>query len=453
MSNYDSVIRGRALSSWLTVLRHSSHMSSLPPIQIFATMTQQARPIATVITVGPLNALAVMSLYMPQIVLPAVLPDVSSKQEWLSITAVFLGYCAGNAITVFNIVPLISRSTKSHLVLLSVALLLTTAAPTMPAFTVACFLTGVGASAAQRLLGLAAHRAGPSRAGNAVTGCVAAALLAVLGLRVWGKELASALGWRTMFVLMSVPFIGWSCIGRSAVGRAAFEGARPATTQDTPVDAIRLILSSAVLRGSMAQQAMVFATYSAAWILLAAQLAPGERATASFWGPLAGVVCLLGSGILIGRGRIQWLNQLGNAAMFVPGCPLLLLAYAGVAGATGWISLNPLMLLPLGMAVIDAGMQVTLITNQTRVQAIAPASRGRLASLLTISGSLGGAFGGGFSQFLWQHYGWQAALALVTVTAASGLFVACAPMRSPNPMLEHRRERRGMYPARITFHV
>lgn len=408
-----------------------------------STASCRIRPVAVMGAIGVSNALAVTTLYMPQVLASSVFHDVRERQDWLPIGAVFLGYCVGNAITAFNLVPLVSGSTRNHLGLLAAALLTTTMAPTMQAFAAACFLTGVGASAAQRLLGMAVQRAGPDLAGRAVAGCIATALLSVLGLRMWGDYLASVLGWRTMFALLSIPFVGWFIAGRGTCVTASV------FVQDASMDAVRLIRSSATLRRSMVQQAMVFATYNAAWVLLAAEFAPGERASASFLGSISGIACIVAGGVLVDLGRFRHLHRLGNAAMLVPGCLLLLLAYAGLTGAGNRPYSGVFEALPLGMAFIDAGMQLTLVANQTRVQAIAPASRGRLASLLTISGALGGAVAGGTSRWLWQYHGWQAALTLVAMTAAAGLLVACAPEGTRDSIPERRRERRGPSPVGV----
>ena len=422
----------------LASLRHISVMRSAPQIARGMTTPWRARAFVAMAVIMVSNAMAVATLYVPQVLQSSIFPDALERQDWLPITSVFLGYCVGNAATAFNLVPIISGSIRNHLGLLAVALLVTATAPTMQAFAASCFLTGVGASVASRLLGMAAHRAGPGRTGNAVACCVATALLAVLGLRVWGEQLATVAGWRTCFALMSVPFIGWFFTGRATSGDAVAP-----LMQDVPMNALRLIRSSAPLRRSMAQQAMVFATYNAAWVLLAAQLAPGERASTSFWGSSAGIASLMVGCVISSRGHARFLHRLGNAAMLIPGCPLLLLAYAGLTGP------GLLVALPLGMASIDAGMQLTLVANQTRVQAIAPASKGRLASLLTISGALGGGVAGGASRWMWQYYGWQATLTLVALTAAVGLLVACAPGGTRDPMPERRRERRGLSPVRV----
>lgn len=377
------------------------------------------------------NAMAVVSLYLPQVVLPLIFPETPDRHAWLPVMAVFLGYCLGNAITAFDLIPIISRSIRFHLGVLSGALVLTTLMPTMLTFGLACFFTGVGASVAQRLLGLAAQLVEPRRAGMVVTACIAAALLAVLGLRVIGLQFATVFGWKTTFLIMSVPFLIWTVWGHSLLSRVVIKDTTAAPIHLMQAQSIWQVNSSSILRRSMAQQAMVFASYNAGWMLVAAQpIDPELRTAASFLGPLAGVICLVVAGFLINRERALFLNRLGNGAMLILGCPLLIVAYSTMDGVALNQILSPLVALSLGMAMVDAGMQLTLASNHLRVQDINHGMRGQLASLLTISGSLGGAFGGGLGQYLCQHQGWSAALILVAATGAGGLIVAYAPNRT-----------------------
>ena len=116
----------------------------------------------------------------------------------------------------------------------------------------------------------------------------------------------------------------------------------------------------------------------------------------------------------------------GAAAMVLAAAVLLPAAYL----ATG---AGRVLLLMAGMALVDAGLQLALVANQARVQALLPAARSRLAALLTVCGAAGGALGAGAGYALWRHAGWAPAIGLAAAAGAVGL--ACSLLRA-----ERRRQ-------------
>ena len=393
-----------------------------------------------------LNGCAVGSLYLYQSIAGVVashIPD-ADRLGWMPITATFLGYCAGNGVIAFYLARHVSKTMRGHLLLLAVALCAAGLAPTMVALVSASFLVGFGASVAQRLLGAAARIAGPARAGGAVSICVAVALLAVLVLRLWGEQLGGLIGWRTMFFSTSVGPLLAACFGSSAWTSSQ----QAADVQDVPVKPVRLFATSRLFRQRMVQQAMVFASYNAAWVLVVARTAASERAVTTACAPAVGIAFILVGGFLVDAGGARRLNRIGNLGMLVAGCPMLLLALHLLAQSGARHATAVFGLLPMGMALIDAGLQVVLVSNQTEVQALGPSSHGRLAAFLTMSGSVGSALGGGLSYWLWQHQAWQAGIALIATTAAIGLYAVIAPWSAGSAMPQGDKDGQTPRPSR-----
>lgn len=379
-----------------------------------------------------LNGNAVSSLYLYQTINKLVVSELPGGDRigWMPITTVFLGYCFGNGAIAFGLVPSLFGSMHRHLLILVAALWSASLAPTMLSLAAASLFVGSGASVAQRLLGEAVRAAAPKKPGIAISSCIAAALLAVLGLRFWGEDLAMLIGWRTMFLFMSVGPALWVCfqwfVPTSLV---------PIQTAPEPsLTSLWLLTKSHVLRRCMTQQSMVFACYNAAWVLVAAQITPDQRGATVICAPLAGIVCILVGGYLVDLRGTLTLKRYGNLAVLFGGCPLILFACGLLSRSTSHHGIAVFGALPLGMALVDAGLQVILVSNQTEAQALDPASRGRLAALVTMSGSLGSALGGGSAYWLWQRSGWEAAVTVMAVTAAVGLITVYAP-----PALTHTK--------------
>ena len=108
-----------------------------------------------------------------------------------------------------------------------------------------------------------------------------------------------------------------------------------------------------------------------------------------------GIVALLGAvaALISGRFCAKW-NMAGVAR-----AGFAAVSIASVAVVLGlqipvWCS--------IGMGLLDAGTQVSLVANQARAQALAstPAMRGRLAAIVTTVGFVGGAAGSAFGNLL-----------------------------------------------------
>jgi predicted MFS family arabinose efflux permease len=312
-------------------------------------------------------------------------------------------------------------SIERHLVCLALALGVAGAAPGVGVLAFGSLFIGAGAAVAQRLLATAAQVAGPAASGTAIGRVVACALIAVLGVKLFGAGLAQAVGWRQVFYLAIAAVMLANLF--SAVSRPAEAPRSAAPASETIASLWR---SSALLRRATLQQAALFAAFNAAWMIALVQVQPGERAAAVIGGGCAGLVAAMVAGRFSDRGNRGDVALMGAVALLLAAAVVLPVAYG--LGA-GWARTA---LLLVGMGMVDGGLQIALVANQARVQALRPAMRSRLAATLTVYGSLGGALGAGTSYWLWAGFGWPAALGFTAVAACLG--VACSVLPAARVM-------------------
>jgi predicted MFS family arabinose efflux permease len=199
------------------------------------------------------------------------------------------------------------------------------------------------------------------------------------------------------------------------------------TVAARPPTLLALWQSYPLLRRVSAQQAALFAAYNASWMTALLELPPHERPLVVIGGSCVGIAAALAAGHFSNRVGQQIMSRAGAASVLLAAVLVLPAAYGSASGAT-----RALFLLA-GMALVDAGLQVALVANQTRVQALAPGARSSLAATLTVAGFVGGSIGAGGGSWLWHAVGWQAAIGLVAVAGCLGFscsFFTSAPKRT-----------------------
>jgi predicted MFS family arabinose efflux permease len=75
----------------------------------------------------------------------------------------------------------------------------------------------------------------------------------------------------------------------------------------------------------------------------------------------------------------------------------------------------------VGVVLMDAGIQGSHISNQTRIYGLNAALRNRLNSVYMVSSFIGGAFGSTLGSWAWTHSGWQGVCWCGTAFGVAGL--------------------------------
>ena len=358
--------------------------------------------------------IAVANIYyaQPMVGLIAASFGVSGPAAVECVTAAQLGYAAG----IVLLVPLGDRVDRRQLilaqsVLLTLALIAAAAAPSLALLAAASVVIGVASTLAQQAVPFAAELAGEARRGRVVGQVMSGLLAGILLARTVSGVVGEQIGWREMFVLGAVMALAllawlWRALPRSRPGGRGSYGA-------LMLSLLVLLRRHRALRRAALVQGLLFGGFSAFWATLALLLArPPYRLGAEAAG-LYGVVGLAGVLVAPLAGRLAdrrgpWLVGLVGTLVALPG-------WAALAFMPGLAGIG------VGVVLLDAGVQATLIANQAAVFALDPAARSRLNTVFVTGIFAGGAIGSAGGSLAWAAAGWPGVVAFGAVFAALAL--------------------------------
>ncbi len=358
---------------------------------------------------------AVANLYYAQPLLAAIGASFGTPgQVGMVAVATQVGYTLG----ILCIVPLgdlveRKRLTVSLVGVLVVATLACALAPSVHMLALASLLVGVGACIAQILVPFAADLAAPEQRGRAVGTVFSGIMAGILLARMVSGLVGEMLGWRVMFGLAS----GVALLLGVALSMALPKVA-PTLQQSYGAllgSMVRLLVQHPALRVACAIQACIFAIFSAFWSLLALLLAQAPfhlgPAAAGAFGivGVAGVAAASASGRLIDRWGARTVLRLGL------GCSVLAWTVF-----TADVSLRGLV---LGVLVLDFGMSIANVSNQTMVLGLDPQARSRINTIYVSAIFLGGSIGTTVASLAWAHGGWPLVCAFGLGTALLAIAV------------------------------
>lgn len=355
---------------------------------------------------------------------------VNSGAASVVATATQLGYAAG----MLFLVPLGDAFERKRLIvgataLSAVALGAVALAGGLRAMIVASFVVGAISVTPQFVVPYAAGLAAPERRGRIVGTVMSGLLVGILFSRTVSGFVNAHAGWRAVYWLAAGAMVALAGV-LAAVLPVQRPDASPAPAGGSAPrrqgygellgSLAPLLVREPVLRRHALVGAMGFAAFSVFWTTLAFHLAGlpghyGSQTVGSF--ALIGAV---GAFVAPVAGRLadRWGPRLVNGT-----------ALAGVLAAFGlmaWGGGGSLLRLALGVVLMDAGVQASQISNQTRIYALAPALRNRLTSVYMVCYFLGGALGSAVGSWSWSRAGWPgvcAAAAGFTVAALLALFL------------------------------
>jgi len=337
----------------------------------------------------------------------------------------------GYALGLILIVPLGDGHERKRLitqttVFITVTLMAVALAPSFSALLVACLLMGAATTVPQLIVPYTATLAPPARRGRAI-GLVMSGLLVGVVLSRSLSGFGAFLGWRLIFGIAAVAMAMLSAA-------SAFLLPKQSPAQHIPYLVLlrslyHLWWKEPVLRFHAFLGAMGFAAFSCFWTALIFHFGHLFPAHASRTVGIMGLFGAAGALAAPLSGRLS--DKL--SARVVNGASL---AFVLVSFLVLWRAHTSLALIALGVVLLDAGVQGSHISNQTRIYALHPDKRNRLTALYMTTYFVGGAVGSFVGSLSWQEGGWPAVCASGATFAMAALVRLRVGVRNPHAALQ-----------------
>lgn len=358
--------------------------------------------------------LAVANIYYNQPMLEVMARDFPGQPAVAMIAMLTqLGYAAG----LLFLVPLGDVLERRWLivaqfVLIAAACAMAAMATGAAALMLASIVLGIGATAAQQIVPVAATLADPARRGAVVGSVMSGLLSGILLSRTLAGFITAYASWRVMF---------WLGVPLALLGAVLMARMIPLHLPRSTMSYASLLRSLLVLwreepalRRATLAQALLFASFSAFWTVLAFYLAHSEYHLGAKAAGLFGVIGIVGVLAAPLAGRMA--DTLGSRSVALAGALLVVLAWCLFEA---WLSLFGL---AVGVILLDLGVQSALIAHQQRIYGLKAEARGRINTLFMVGMFLGGTLGSSGAMLAWQISGWigVGSLGLVLALLALG---------------------------------
>jgi predicted MFS family arabinose efflux permease len=343
----------------------------------------------------------ITNIYCTQPILPLIASDLKVDVSSVDLIAgaALLGFASGLAL----LLPLGDRFDRRKLVLIQIALAFCFATASALATGIwpliaASFCVGVVSCVPQQLVPFAAVMSAPHERGKNVGTVVSGIMIGILLGRTISGVVGEAYGWRAVYGLEAAFMIPvWFAAAMLL----------PRGTPTTNLSYGRLLASlwplmrdNKPIRESMVIQGLLWACFNAFWVNLAELLANGPWHLGSAWAGGFGIIGAAGALAASIGGRIS--DRSGPRRVVGISVNVVILSYLILAGAE-----TSLTLLVVGVIVLDIGVQMGIVSNQTRAFAVDPKAHGRINSLYMTATFIGGAIGVALSGWMMAHFGWK----------------------------------------------
>ncbi|NUN05925.1 MAG: MFS transporter [Bdellovibrio sp.] len=325
---------------------------------------------------------------------------VSEKTVALVPALTLIGYAIG----ILFIVPLGDRIERRRMIQISLfaAGTLALALPFSPNFVVLCaisFILGFSNISATTLIPFAANLARPEERGKVVGTVLSGILIGTLLGRALSGFMAEHFGWKTVFL-----FSGCVSYALGVLTPWALPTSEPhfkGTYRELLSSTFQLIRDIPRVREIALMGAILFGSFSAFWTTLTFLL---EAAPFSYSPQTIGLFGALGMiGALAAPMAGRYADKKGTAATIRLGLYLAMIAFAVLALSSTWVAG-----IILGVLILDLGIQIAHISNQTRLFEISQEARSRLSSIYIFCYFVGGSLGAAVGSQLWSFGRWPA---------------------------------------------
>lgn len=280
-------------------------------------------------------------------------------------------------------------------------------APSPLLFIFASFVVGATATIAQQIIPLAAELA-PSEERGRVVGMVMSGLLTgILLARTLSGFVGEYFSWRVMYFLGSVIAVLIAVMLSISLPRRKPE--KNHSYKHLMLSLVRLVGSYRELRRAVITQGALFASFSAFWATLALLLKGPPYYLGSNVAGLFGIIGLAGILVAPLAGRIA--DKRGPNGIIGFGALLVL------AGFIVFAVFPTIPGLSLGVVLLDAGVQMAMVSNQSVIFGLEPGARNRINTVYMAGLFLSGAMGSAAGSAAWDMTGWTGITSLGLVLA------------------------------------
>ena len=324
----------------------------------------------------------------------------------------------GMVVGTLFLVPLGDRIDKRKLVLCQIAVLMfaqaaMAAAPSIAVLAAASLVTGICSPLLQNFVAITAEIAPPGERGRALGTQLTAMFSGILFARIAGGLIATHIGWRYSYVLSAgmllliIPVL-WARLPRTQpTSRASY--------RDLLWSICLLWRTHGEIRRAVTIQFMFGICYGGFWAVAAPMLAALHRV-----GPTAaGLIGIPGAaGILVARPAGRRTDRVGVAPVVLVGIFSMLAAWIAM-GFGAWAIAGVI----VGAILLDCGLRVAMVANQTLINTAVPDSRARANTLFGVHVWTGNAVGAYLTSWAFAEFGWLAVCGVAMAATVAALLI------------------------------
>ena len=363
----------------------------------------------------------VANIYYSQPLLHAISTHFHSSAALTSTISVAtqLGY--GSGLLVF--VPLgdsVERRTLIVGSIIGTALILLSIAfsATLPFLILVSYLLGLICITPQLIVPYAAGIAEPKARGRTVGIVMSGLLIGILFSRSVSGFIGARAGWQAVYFIAAGGMLLLALM--SALVLPAQRPERRIPYRELLASLWPILSQQPVVQRHAIIGALGFGGFSAFWTTLAFYLASRPEHFDSQIAGLFGLVGVAGAMVAPVSGRLSDRFE----ARIVNGAALAVMALSFIV--MGWAHYS-LLWLVVGVFLMDAGVQASHISNQTRIYALSSELRNRINAVYMVCYFFGGALGSALGSWAWAQYQWPGVCVTGALLASAALAVLFSP--------------------------